>query len=225
MDERLTLIYDMVPSCRLAADIGTDHGYLICALVESGRAERGIAVDISPPSLDKARKEAEARGLSGRIRTVQGDGLDRIAPEGLEAVIIAGMGGETIAHIMGQWPFSRNPGLLWLLQPMTKAERLRDWLWAEGFSITRERCCLAAGRVYSVMAVGYTGEVTAHPEWERHLGRVQPGEDEFSFLYAKKKAEKLESIAAGLRAGGDEARAQPLEQAAMIIREKMEGQR
>lgn len=66
MDERLTLIYDMVPPCRLAADIGTDHGYLICALVESGRAERGIAVDISPPSLDKARKEAEARGLSHR---------------------------------------------------------------------------------------------------------------------------------------------------------------
>lgn len=225
MDERLALIYDMTPPCRLAADIGTDHGYLICVLVESGRAERGIAADISLPSLDKARKEAENRGLSDKIQTVQGDGLDRIEPDGLEAVIIAGMGGETIAHIMGQWPFSKNPGLLWLLQPMTKAERLRDWLWAEGFSVSRERCCLAAGRVYSVMAARYTGEMTAHPAWERHLGRVEPGEDEFSFLYAEKKARELEKIAAGLRAGGDETRAKELEQIVKMIREKMEGQR
>lgn len=225
MDERLALIYDMAPRCRLAADIGTDHGYLICALVGSGRAERGIAADISPPSLDKARKEAESRGLSHKIRTVQGDGLDSIEPDGLEVVIIAGMGGETIAHIMGQWPFSKSPGILWLLQPMTKAERLRDWLWSEGFSIVRERCCLAAGRVYSVMAVKYTGEKTAHPAWERHLGRVEPGEDEFSSLYAEKKAAELEKIAAGLRVGGNETRAGELEQLAKQIREKMEGQR
>ena len=34
LDPRLALIYQMVPPCRRAADVGTDHGYLICALVE-----------------------------------------------------------------------------------------------------------------------------------------------------------------------------------------------
>lgn len=223
MDERLSLIYDMTPSCRLAADIGTDHGYLICALVESGRAKRGIAADISGPSLDKARREIEGRGLSDKIRPILGDGLAGVELDDLEVVIIAGMGGETIAHIIEEWPFSKNPGILWLLQPMTKAERLRDWLWEEGFSIGEERCCLAAGRVYSVMAARYTGEKTAHLRWERHLGKVDPKRDEESLLYAKKKAEELEKIAAGLRAGGDPHRAGELEEAARRIRERMEG--
>ena len=222
MDERLSLIYEMTPPCRLAADIGTDHGYLICALVETGRAQRGIAADINPLPLARAGGEIEARGLSHRIQLVLGDGLAGVEPDDLEAVIIAGMGGETIAHIMGAWPFSKDPGLLWLLQPMTKAEKLRDWLWGEGFTVTRERCCLAAGRVYSIMAVRYTGEVVPHPEWERHLGRVDPGEDEFTYLYAEKKAEKLEKIAAGLRAGGDPSQAEKLEAVARDIRKRME---
>ena len=223
MDERLSLIYDMVPPCRLAADIGSDHGHLICALVGLGRAERGIAADISPSPLDRARREIAARGLADRIRPVLCDGLTDIQPEGLETVIIAGMGGETIIHIMESWPHSKNPALLWLLQPMTKAERLREWLWGEGFSITRERCCLAAGKVYSVMAVGYTGEILPYEEWEPHLGRVDPGEDEFSLLYAQRKVTELEKIAAGLRAGGDAPKAQKLESAAQKLRKRMEG--
>lgn len=225
MDERLSLIYEMTPSCRLAADIGTDHGYLICALVESGRVQRGIAADISPPSLEKARREVEGRGLSHQIRLVLGDGLIGIGPEDLETVIIAGMGGETIAHIIGDWPFSKNPDVLWLLQPMTKAERLRDRLWKEGFSIGEERCCLAAGRVYSVMAARYTGETASYPRWQRHLGMVEPGRDRESFLYAKKKAEELEKIAAGLRTGGAPERADELEDAARHIRKRMEENR
>ena len=63
LDPRLALIYRMVPPCRLAADVGTDHGYLICALVESGKARRGIAADIAPLPLEKARREAERRIL------------------------------------------------------------------------------------------------------------------------------------------------------------------
>lgn len=223
LDNRLSLLHNMTPPCRLAADIGADHGYLICALVESGRAERGIAADINPQPLDKARREAERRGLSPRIQTVLGDGLAGIGPEGLDTVIIAGMGGETIAHILGEWPHSKNPGITWLLQPMTKAERLRDWLWGEGFSILRERCCRAAGRVYSVMEVRWTGKVSPHEEWERHLGAVDPREDGHSLCYAEKKAEELEKIAAGLRAGGDLEKipqAQRLEQAARCIRER-----
>ena len=139
LDPRLALIYQMVPPCRRAADVGTDHGYLICALVESGRAESGIAADIAPLPLDKARREAESRGLSHRVRLVLGDGLAGVGPGEADAVIIAGMGGETIAHILESWPHAKDPGITWLLQPMTKAERLRDWLWDQGFRSDERR--------------------------------------------------------------------------------------
>ena len=225
LDPRLSLLYHMTPSCRLAADIGTDHGYLICALVESGKARRGIAADIAPLPLEKARREAERRGVGDRIRLVLGDGLAGVEPEGLDAVIIAGMGGETIAHILESWPHAKDPGITWLLQPMTKAERLRDRLWAGGFSVLRERCAVANRRVYSVMEVRYTGEVRPHPEWERRLGAVDPGEDGNSLRYARRRAEELDSIASGLEETGDPeklARGRVLRQAAGEIRRRIE---
>ena len=225
LDKRLFTIYSMVPPCQGAADVGTDHGYLICALVESGRAQWGVATDIHRQPLEKARREAARRGLSERIRLVLADGLAGVEPQGLGAVVVAGMGGETIAHILESWPHARTPGITWLFQPMTKGDRLRDWLWGSGFSVVREECCTQGKKTYSVMAAVYTGERRALPEWERQLGRVDPRRDEASLRYAGARAEELEKAAAGLRAGGAPGnlpQAERLEQAARKIREKME---
>lgn len=224
LDPRLSLLYHMTPPCRLAADIGTDHGYLICSLVENNIALRGIAADLNPLPLEKARREALRRGLTDRLSFLQADGLAGLPPEGLEVVLIAGMGGETILHIMESWPHSRSPGITWLLQPMTKAERLRRWLWDSGFSIPRERCCVAAGRVYSALEARYTGQVLPCREWEYHLGAIDPGENPAALRYALQKAEELEKIAAGLRSSGDPGgfqRARSLELAASAIRERI----
>lgn len=222
LDPRLSLLYHMTPPCRLAADVGTDHGYLICALVENGVALRGIAADLNPLPLEKARREALRRGLADRISFLRADGLAGLPPEGLEVVLIAGMGGETILHILESWPFSRSPDITWLLQPMTKAERLRRWLWDSGFSIPRERCCVAAGRVYSALEVRFTGRILPREEWEYHLGAIDPGEDPAALLYARQKARELEKIAAGLSSSSGDPqslrRARSLALAASAIR-------
>lgn len=223
LDPRLALLLEMTPRCSLAADIGTDHGYLICSLMEQRRVEHGIAADINPQPLDKARREAARRGLNDRISFCLTDGLSGISPAGLEVVIIAGMGGETILHIIESWPHFRDPGIVYLLQPMTKAQRLRCRLWELGFSLRRERCCTAAGRVYSVMEVAFTGEVSTHPLWEQHLGSIDPAAGPNSRRYALERSRELQKIAAGLRVSGEgEAllRAAALEEAAAVIREK-----
>lgn len=226
LDPRLALLYEMAPSCKLAVDVGADHGFLICALVEGGKAERGIAADLKPQPLEKARREAERRGLSAQMDFVLTDGLTGISPEGLGAVVIAGMGGETILHILESWAYRETPGIVYLLQPMTKAERLRQWLWDNGFTIRREECCTAAGRVYTVLEVIYTGEVTSHPAWECCLGKVDPGKDPDSRRYAEDLVRELKKIAAGLeRTGeaGDRARAGELRERAAIIGKKING--
>lgn len=157
MDQRLTLIKEMARPCRCGADIGTDHGYLICSLVEEGIAQRGIAADINAMPLDKARQEVIRRGLEERIQLVLTDGLTGIDPEEVDEVFIAGMGGDLMAQILG--PLARQPpvrqGLC--LQPMSKEEHLRRFLFQEGFYVEEEKCCVAAGRPYSVMRVIYTG--------------------------------------------------------------------
>lgn len=227
LDPRLALLFEMTPPCRVAADIGTDHGYLICSLVEQGRAEHGIAADISLPSLEKARREAARRGLGReKVSFCLTDGLEGIGPAVPDAVIIAGMGGETILHIMESWRCRSTPGITYLLQPMSKAERLRRWLWQEGFALRRERCCTAAGRVYSAMEAVYTGEAAEHPLWEQFLGGIDPGLDPDSRRYALRKSEELRKIAAGLRSTqkpADAARADALEEAAAIILRKAGG--
>lgn len=226
LDSRLSLIFSMVPPCQGAADVGTDHGYLICALAASGKVRWGIATDLNPMPLDRARREAARQGLSHRVRTVLADGLAGVEPQGLGAVVAAGMGGETIIHVIGSWPHHRSPGIAWILQPMTKAERLREWLWGAGFSILREECRAHRGKIYSVMEARYTGGPSRHEEWELRLGRVDPCRDADSLHYARQRAEELERMAAGLRAGRDTAKtpeAERLAEAARRIRERMEG--
>ena len=177
LDERLSLLLEMAPRCRGAADIGTDHGLLICALVESGKAGRGIACDLNAMPLQKAREEIARRGLTERIRTLQTDGLTGLGPDDFELAVIAGMGGELIAKILSDWPHVKSPGITYLLQPMTRPEHLRGWLWREGFSIGPERCCRAAGHDYCAMLARYTGHVFIPEPWQLYAGAVDPADN------------------------------------------------
>ena len=221
MDERLLLIASMVPPCRGVADVGADHGLLICRLVEEGRAQWGLATDIHRGPLEKARQEAQARGLGGRIRCLLADGLGETPREGLDAVVIAGMGGDTMIHILEAWPHAKSPGITWLLQPMTKAERLREWLWRSGFEILREPCCRAAGRVYSVMEAVWTGREKKPEAAELYLGRVDPGAGEESRAYCAGVLERASRRAKGAALGGDREEAERAGEILAAIREAL----
>ncbi|MEG1942457.1 MAG: class I SAM-dependent methyltransferase [Angelakisella sp.] len=202
MDNRLKLIKDMVEPCDTAADIGTDHGFLICALVAEGRARRGIAADINPLPLESARQEIARQGLSGKITTVLTDGLEGITLGRGDAVVIAGMGGELIARIVEDWAQHKNTQIDYYLQPMTKPERLRKYLYGSGFNILSERCCIAAGRPYSVMHVRYDGKARALTPWQLYLGWIDPLAGEAEVAYCRKLRAKLSTIVHGIADSG-----------------------
>ena len=157
LDARLGTIAAMTPRCRAVADIGCVHGLLIAALLEDGRCDYGIAADINPQPLKKARRELERRGLTAQSECRLTNGLCGIAPVGVDAVVIAGMGGELIADILSRWDYTENPTVTYLLQPMTRPVHLRQWLYAHRFTLQEERCCRANGKLYSVMRAQYTG--------------------------------------------------------------------
>ena len=157
MDNRLNLIKSMVKPCNCVADVGTDHGYLVVALVLAGIAKDGIATDINQMPLDTAIAHIATNGLDDRIRAVCTDGLTGVDNKP-DAVTIAGMGGELIAHIIDSWEHSKRTNVDFYLQPMTKVEKLRDYFYENGYQIIEEKCCVAANRPYSVMHVKYVGE-------------------------------------------------------------------
>ena len=107
LQPRLALLASLVPQGAVLADVGTDHGYIPVCLRQRGVIDRAIASDIGREPLEHARRTAEEYGVGG-IDLRLCAGLDAIAPEECDTVLIAGMGGETIWGILAAAPWTRD---------------------------------------------------------------------------------------------------------------------
>ena len=163
LDPRLRGIASMVRGGARLADVGCDHGYLICALTRDGIINGGIACDINEKPLQKACEEIKRQGLEDKIACRLGDGLFPLTPDEVDDIVIAGMGGEMIASILERCEWQSLAGKQFLLQPMTKAPFLRHWLCTNGFCISAEKASVSGGHPYTAMRVAYTG-------WKGKLG-------------------------------------------------------
>lgn len=137
-------------------DVGTDHALLPVYLVEQGIARSVIAADIGKGPLAAAQRTISRNRMEGNIHTILSDGLELVPKSDLTDIVIAGMGGETIIHILESCPWKFN-GIRLILQPMTKADVLRKWLYHNGFAIERETCAKEERFLYAVMQAAYTG--------------------------------------------------------------------
>ncbi|MBR3289499.1 MAG: SAM-dependent methyltransferase [Clostridia bacterium] len=185
MDKRLECIAGLVRSGSRLADIGTDHAYLPVALVGSGTCPSALACDVREGPLQNARQTVEAAGLSDRIECRLGDGLSIVQPDEADDIVIAGMGGETIAAILAACPWTREPGRRFLLQPMTHAEDLRRHLFENGFAIRRELTVAVGRHVYLVMAaeaVGAPPRTDAVEAWAGRVGAENPTPTDLVYL-------------------------------------------
>lgn len=201
LQPRLQLLADMVPQgCRLA-DIGTDHGYLPVWLLQRGRIQSAIAADIGSEPLAHARRTAAEYGV-GNIDFRLCDGLSGIAPEEADAVVIAGMGGETIIAILSAAAWTKDGAHTLLLQPMTKTADLRKWLAVNGYCFTEERLVRDKNYLYPVLRVT-GGECPQLTELQALTG-VLLADDPLYGEYLAQHKEKLRHAAEGLRRSGRE---------------------
>lgn len=151
LSHRLRLIADLVPQGARLADIGTDHAYLPVWLLLEGRIPSAIAADLREGPLARARETAGHYGVTDKISFRLCDGLTGIRAEEADVISIAGMGGETIAAILEQAPWTRMRQML--LQPMTSFPDLRLWLQEHDYTIEKESICREGKRLYSVWSV------------------------------------------------------------------------
>ena len=158
MKKRLECIASHVPDGIGMIDVGTDHGFLPVALARRGYPGALYASDINAGPLAAARRNAAEAGLSGRIEFQLCDGLDRCAPEAVDCIVIAGMGGDTICGILDRAEFCMDPRYTLVLQPMTRAEVLRYWLVYNEFEIVAEDIAEEGGTLYTVFVARFGGE-------------------------------------------------------------------
>lgn len=153
LSPRLRMAASLVPPGARLADIGTDHGYLPAALILEGAIPSAIAADLRPGPLARARETAVRYGLEDRLSLRLCDGLSGIGPEEADAVVIAGMGGETIAAILEAAPWVRERNIPVIVQPMSSMPDLRAWLGRNGYCIETEKLCREGETLYTALAV------------------------------------------------------------------------
>ena len=153
ISKRLLCCASMVQSGSRVADIGTDHGYLGIYLLQSGAARHVIACDLRKDPLENARRNAKLFGVDGAMELRLSDGLEKILPDEVDTVVMAGMGGDLIQKILSQCPWRKREGLQFILQPQSAGNVLRRWLCEDGFEIQREEPVQDGHFLYTVMDI------------------------------------------------------------------------
>ncbi|MCI9032082.1 MAG: SAM-dependent methyltransferase [Clostridia bacterium] len=139
---RLEAALELLPSGVVLADIGCDHGKLCFDALETRKATKVYACDISAPSLEKARKAL--KGLNAEF--VCCDGLEKV-PKGYTAVSVCGMGGESMLGILEGY----DGDATLVLQPQSHAFDVRKTLTQNGFRLDEEIIAFERNRYYPVM--------------------------------------------------------------------------
>jgi len=209
---RLQAVADLVPVGAALADIGTDHAYLPVHLLLEGRIRQAIAADLREGPLDRARLTAQEYDCRENITFRLCDGLSSIAPEEADTIVIAGMGGETIAAILEGAPWTKDAAYTLILQPMSAQNDLRRWLWQHGYGIKNELLVREGEKLYNILLAGYGGAepMSIDEEW---AGRQYPGmEQELRGEYLHRLLDKTARAVEGISRGTAEKDRERLEE-------------
>lgn len=134
------------------ADIGCDHGYLGIYLLQKGFASSVIAADVNEAPLQSAMRNAMKYGVRDRMTFYLSDGARNI-PRDFDALVCAGMGGDTIVHILEDAPWLRSEQYRLVLQCQSKTPILRKYLSDNGWHIAKESIVRDGKFLYTVMDV------------------------------------------------------------------------
>ena len=177
LPERLRTIVGFIQNGASIIDVGTDHGLLPAYLAQNGAASHIIASDISIGSLGSAHHNAAKYGVTDKITFIEASGLSGIRESDVDTIVIAGMGGETIAGILRDAPWTRRSDIRLILQPQTKLPELCDFLRQAGYALQGAKLSLDAGKLYVIMLVhGGKSDSALAPELEL-LARLMHSED------------------------------------------------
>lgn len=155
LSKRLNWIIEKIEKANVIMDVGTDHGYIPIYLVKNNIASKVIASDINKEPLRKAEINASLDGVKDQIELRLGGGLQPLKNKEVDAVIIAGMGGNLIRDILEK-DLEKVKNLKYLiLQPAQNPEVLREYLYNSNYEILEEDLCLDEGKYYEIFKVRY----------------------------------------------------------------------
>jgi tRNA (adenine22-N1)-methyltransferase len=183
LSERLQTVASFVPDGSRLADIGSDHALLPVWLMQVGRVRTAVAGELNEGPYLAAAKQVREAGLESSIAVRRGDGLEVLAPGEVDCVVIAGMGGSLIAHIL-QAGVGKLAGVgvsggageaggvkRLILQPNVGADRVRQWLLDWSWVLIVEDIVEEDGKIYEILVAEKLGKLDSANEQNERLYR------------------------------------------------------
>lgn len=205
LSKRLAAVASLVSRGSLAADVGTDHGYVPIYLAQTGRCRHIIAMDVNPGPLGRAKEHIREYGLVSVIETRLADGLKGLKEGEADTMIAAGMGGGLIIRILNESPETVREIREFILQPQSEIHKVRAYLNQNGFRLTEEKMTEEEGKFYPVMKLVH-GEEPAYSEQELYYGRkLLADRNPVLYRFLAREEERMEAIYQGLKEQSGEA--------------------
>ena len=157
ISDRLLACAGFVPRGSRVADIGCDHGYLSIHLLTGGIAKSCIASDVKEGPLQSAQRNARKFGVANKIEFYLSDGVE-VLPRDFDCMVCAGMGADTMIHILESAPWLRSEQYTLILQCQSKTPMLRRYLSEKGWVISEEAALRDGRFLYTIMKVVYRPE-------------------------------------------------------------------
>ena len=197
---RLQKIADLIMPCNCVADIGTDHAYLPAYLTINEKCKFAVASDIRKGPLSRAEATVKQYGQCHRIDLRLGSGVDTLAPNEADAIVIAGMGGIIITKILKSRPEIFKTAKQILIQPMSSVPELRENLCEIGYEITDEYLAKEDKKIYNIISVNPCHKQIKYTPAEIYAGKkLMDNKPEYFDEYIALKKKQLENMIAGLQ--------------------------
>ncbi|MBB1521008.1 tRNA (adenine(22)-N(1))-methyltransferase TrmK [Pseudomonas sp. SR9] len=182
LSERLERVATHVPAGARLADIGSDHGYLLVALMKRGVIASAVAGEVALTPFHAAQRSVRENGLSQCISVRLANGLAVIEPaDGITAISLCGMGGETIRDILDRDQARLSGQERLILQPNGGEQPLRQWLMEHGYRILAEEVLRENRFNYEIIVAERSGPVL-YSSQELYFGPLQLQERSPAFL-------------------------------------------
>lgn len=156
LSKRLQLLADVISKYKQGnrlADIGSDHAYLPCYLVENEIVCHAYACDVAMGPLESAKDTILQCGLEDQVTALLGSGLEPILDKQVDMISISGMGAYLITEILDcHYDYLKNIRVLFL-QANANTDHLRSYLFTQNFQIIDEAMVKEGGHIYEVMVV------------------------------------------------------------------------
>jgi len=151
ISDRLKTAASLIREGAVLADVGTDHGYVPIYLLEQKKIKSAIAMDINKGPLERAREHIHLYGMDAYIQTRLSDGAEALLPNEADSILIAGMGGELILHILTEGESVCSTAKELILQPQSEIHKVREYLRRHQYKIEDEDMVCEEGKYYPMM--------------------------------------------------------------------------